>query len=145
MHESAVTRYLVSLPALDILGDNCRGSTPTPGRSPMNDVVTMAYVTSPPSTPDSASVPVIAKHSFPPFLLTRTYGLVSRMHLRSIFCRENGLELVELIPGLYEQRLAVAKEVLEDVRALVETGTDFRKHLMMQGVISSYIWCYSSY
>ncbi|KAG8902334.1 hypothetical protein FRB99_004617 [Tulasnella sp. 403] len=91
------------------------------------------------STPDSAGftlspTPNAAGNppAVPRFILVHTYGLVSYIHLYNAVCRgdEDGKELLE---GYYQQRLEMAHRVLRDIRELANSGTDFRKHLMMQG------------
>jgi len=66
----------------------------------------------------------------PKFALVHTYCLISYIHLYSSVCRGDE---EEQIPGAYDKRLEVAKRALSDIRAMAAAGTDFRKHLMMQG------------
>lgn len=136
-HYEAVARQLAITPPLNISAPAALSpSTSSSHLSPTSpDSIGLGFARAA-STPRSNS---LSGSTTPPptpkFLLVHVYCQISYVHLYNALLRgdEDGM-LGELIPGTYQKRLEVAKQVLADIRALAASGTDFRKHLMMQGV-----------
>ncbi|KAG8930482.1 hypothetical protein FRC01_002711 [Tulasnella sp. 417] len=140
----AITRHLAATPPLNIVTSPTLTSqnlspapdtpkTPLPGA----DSAGLAVARAPSTTHSDSAASSTASTAIPPapprFILVHVYGAVSYIHLYDALCRDQEADTIEMVPGSYQDRLEMARRALRDIRALKASGTDFKKHLMMQG------------
>ncbi|KAG8997161.1 hypothetical protein FRB93_000447 [Tulasnella sp. JGI-2019a] len=130
-YKAAIARFHSTIPLIS----NQSPATLSPQSTSTSPVPFSPDVGSNSATSFSSSSPAAFEQlkpaPIPKYLLPHTYGLVAYIHLYSSVHR--GLDAVECLPGCYNERLKMAKAVLQDIRELDASGTDFTKLLMMQG------------
>lgn len=140
----AITRHLAATPPLNIVTSptiTTQHLSPAPDTPktplPRADSAGLAFARAPSTAHSDSAASSTAGTAVPPapprFILVHVYGIVSYIHLYDALCRDQEAETIEMAPGSYQDRLEMARRALRDIRALKASGTDFKKHLMMQG------------
>ncbi|KAG9017497.1 hypothetical protein FRB90_001090 [Tulasnella sp. 427] len=140
----AITRHLAATPPLNIVTSptvTTQHLSPAPDTPktphPRADSAGLAFARAPSSAHSESAASSTAGTSVPAgpprFILVHVYAMVSYIHLYDALCRDQEADTIEMVPGSYQERLEVARRALRDIRALKASGTDFKKHLMMQG------------